>query len=141
MGAQGAGTVAATIEAAGLIDTDIVIDAARGIAEAIAFLAAQRTAAGLNVSIVSAMELVAGSRNKTELTQTQQFLQSFHVLPITASASQAAYQLMESFFLSHGLLIPDALIAATALEHGLSLHTKNTRHFQMIPGLTIIRPY
>jgi predicted nucleic acid-binding protein len=43
---------------------------------------------------------------------------------MSAAASQIAYQLMESFFLSHGLLIPNALIAVTALEHGLILHTK-----------------
>ena len=133
--------MAATTEATGLTDTDILIDAARGVAEAIAFLAAQRAAAGINVSIVSAMELVAGCRNKIELTQTQQFLQPVRVLPIVANTSQTAYQLMDSFFLSHGLLIPDAVIAATALEHGLKLHTKNTRHFQMIPALTVVRPY
>ena len=32
-------------------------------------------------------------------------------------------------------------IAATALEHGLTLDTKNVRHFQMIPALTVARPY
>jgi predicted nucleic acid-binding protein len=52
-----------------------------------------------------------------------------------------AHQLMNSFFLSHGLLIPDALIAATALELGLTLCTKNIRHFQMIEGLEVSRPY
>ena len=48
---------------------------------------------------------------------------------------------MDSYFLSHGLLIPDALIAATALEQGLALYTKNLRHFQVIASLTLIRPY
>jgi tRNA(fMet)-specific endonuclease VapC len=48
---------------------------------------------------------------------------------------------MTSFFLSHGLLIPDALIAATALEHGLDLYSKNVRDFRMIPGLVATRPY
>lgn len=48
---------------------------------------------------------------------------------------------MDSYFLSHGLLIPDALIAATAVEEGLTLFTRNLRHFQMIPGLTAIAPY
>lgn len=126
--------------AAGLTDTDILIDAARGVADAVAFLAAQQ-AAGVHVSIISAMELVAGCRNKAELAQVQQFLKRVIVLPISATASQTAYQLMESFFLSHGLLIPDALIAATALEHGLALHTKNVRHFQMISALKVARPY
>lgn len=141
MGPKGAEAVAAASGAAGLTDTDILIDAARGVAAAISFLNAQRTASGLYVSIISPMELVAGCSNKTELAQVQQFLQRVTIVPISAAASQVAYQLMESFFLSHGLLIPDALIAATALEHRLMLHTKNVRHFQMIPRLRVLRPY
>jgi len=133
--------MAAANGTAGLTDTDILIDAARGIADAVAFLAAQQVAGGTHVSIISAMELVAGCRNKTELAQVQQFLQRVTVLPISTTASQTAYQLMESFFLSHGLLIPDALIAAAALERGLTLHTKNVRHFQMIPALKVVRPH
>jgi predicted nucleic acid-binding protein len=133
--------VAAASGAAGLTDTDILIDAARRVADAISFLNAQRTASGLYVSIISPMELVAGCSNKTELAQVQQFLQRVTIVPISTAASQVAYQLMESFFLSHGLFIPDALIAATALEHGLILHTKNVRHFRMIPNLRVLRPY
>ena len=87
------------------------------------------------------MELVVGCRNKAELIQLKQFLQKCMVLPVTSTASQIAYQLMESFFFSHGLLMPDALIAATVQEHGLTLYTKNARHFNMMPGLTVIRPY
>ncbi len=33
---------------------------------------------------------------------------------------------------------PDLLIGATALEVGYSLLTVNARHFQMIPGLTVV---
>lgn len=141
MGTKGAEAVAAASGAAGLTDTDILIDAARGVADAISFLNAQQTASGLYVSIISPMELVAGCSNKTELAQVQQFLQRVTIVPISTAASQVAYQLMESFFLSHGLLIPDALIAATALEHRLILHTKNVRHFRMIPNLSVLRPY
>jgi predicted nucleic acid-binding protein len=133
--------VAAASGAAGLTDTDILIDAARGVTNAISFLNAQRTTSGLYVSIISPMELVAGCGNKAELAQVQQFLQRVTIVPVSTAASHVAYQLMESFFLSHGLLIPDALIAATALEHGLTLHTKNVRHFQMIPRLRVLRPY
>jgi len=133
--------MATASRAAGLTDTDILIDATRGLEDAVAFLTAQQIASGVHVSIISAMELVAGCRNKAELAQVQQFLQRVTVLPVSATASQTAYQLMESFFLSHGLLIPDALIAATALEYGLTLHSKNIHHFQMIPALMVVRPY
>lgn len=71
----------------------------------------------------------------------QQFLQHVTVLPVSSTASQTAYHLMESFFLRYGLLLPDALIAATAWDHGLTLHTKHVRHFQMMPALTVVRPY
>lgn len=32
-----------------------------------------------------------------------------------------------------GIVLPDALIAATAIEHNLTLYTRNTRHFRRIP--------
>ncbi len=49
-------------------------------------------------------------------------------------------QLMEGYSLSHNLSIPDALIAATALEHMLELYTLNTKDFQFIPGLMLYHP-
>ncbi len=51
MGPKGAETVAAASGAAGLTDTDILIDAARGVADALSFLNTQRIASGLYVSI------------------------------------------------------------------------------------------
>jgi predicted nucleic acid-binding protein len=106
VGAKEAGTVAPTSNIAGLIDTDILIDATRGVVDAAAFLTAQHAATGVRISIISAMELVEGCQNKAKLAQVQQFLQRVTILPVSATASQTAYQLMESFFLSHGLLIP-----------------------------------
>ncbi len=55
--------------------------------------------------------------------------------------SQRAFELIESYNLSHGLFLADSLIAATVLEQGTTLYTKNIRHFKMIPDLAIIRPY
>ncbi len=133
--------MAATVGAAGLIDTDILIDAARGVAAAVAFVAAQRAGGGVHISVISAMELVAGCQNKRDLAAVQQFLQAVVTVPVSSTTSQAASALMETFFLSHGLLIPDALIAATAQEMGATLYTKNIRHFQMIPSLAVVRPY
>lgn len=133
--------MAGTNIVAGLIDSDILIDATHGVADAHNLLVAQRSSGGPNISVISAMELVQGCRNLIELAQIRQFLHQTIILPVNSSASQTAYQLMDTFFLSHGLMIPDALIAATALEHGLTLYTKNIRHFQMIPQLSVVRPY
>ena len=46
---------------------------------------------------------------------------------------------METFVLSHGLQLGDALIAATAIEHNLPLLTANTKHFAAIERIRIER--
>lgn len=125
----------------GLTDTDICIDAARGKFEAFEFLEGQRQLGQILISVISAMELVQGCKNKAELLIVRRFLGEVVILDISPTISRRALQLMEEFSLSHGLRIPDALIAATALECNLVLYTLNVRHFQMIKGLKIIRPY
>lgn len=133
--------MAEAINRQGVIDTDILIDATHKLPDALNVLAAQLVIGGIKISIVSAMELIQGSRNSSELSQIQQFLHQVSVIPINAQTSQTAKELMEQFFLSHGLVIPDALIAATALENDLTLYSKNIRHYKMIPNLSVIRPY
>lgn len=44
---------------------------------------------------------------------------------------------METITLSHGLQMGDALIAATALNHGLPVLTANFKHFGAVQGLTV----
>jgi predicted nucleic acid-binding protein len=133
--------VAAAGNPSGLIDTNVLIDAARGLVAASAFLLAQQAAGAIRISVISAMELVAGCRNAQELTQVQQFLAPVAILPVTEAVSNRARQFMESYFLSHGLTIPDALIAATAFEYGIPLYTRDLRHFHMISGLSLLQPY
>jgi predicted nucleic acid-binding protein len=133
--------VVAAAHSAGLIDSDILIDARRGFADGLAFLAAQAQAGRIVSSAISAMELVAGCRDSMELVGVQRFLATTTCLPISPTVSALALQWMEAFTLSHGLMIPDALIAATAAEYQVTLYTKNARHFQMLPGLSVIRPY
>jgi predicted nucleic acid-binding protein len=45
----------------------------------------------------------------------EKFLRRFRLLPLANLVSDAAIDLLRQYRLSHGLLIPDALIAATAL--------------------------
>jgi predicted nucleic acid-binding protein len=125
----------------GLIDTDILIDASREFQQAREFLHQMRCGEGVSFSAISAMELIAGCRDRDDLDKVNQFLARSTVVPFSPRISARAQLLMQTYTLSHGLQSPDALIAATALESGLPLYTRNVRHFQMIPGLQIIRPY
>lgn len=55
-----------------IIDTDILIDAMNGVVEAIEFLA-ERETEKIEISIVSAIELTIGCRNKDEMKELQKF--------------------------------------------------------------------
>ena len=75
------------------------------------------------------MELIVGCRNKTELRKMEQ---------LTEQISGLATDLLEKYRLSHGLLIPDALIASTALSLDCDFITKNQRDYQFIRDLRLL---
>lgn len=47
---------------------------------------------------------------------------------------------METYSLSHKLSLPDALIAATAIEHDIPLYTLNLKDFRFISMLQLHTP-
>ncbi len=125
-----------------LLDTTVLIDVSRGNEKASEFIDNSRESGVLlAVSVVSAMELVVGCRNKTEVTQAEQLIANFSLLQMAPAISAQAYDWLLSYSKSHGLLIPDALIAATVFVHGMELATDNVRDFTMLPGLLVSKPY
>ena len=121
-----------------LVDTDILIDAGRGLAEAVFTLQALDERYALAVSIVTTMELVVGCRSKAELQALESFLARFHVAALSEPISHMALELLRRYRLSNGLLIADALIAATALCLEQPLCTKNRRDYRFIHGLELL---
>jgi len=125
-----------------LVDSTILIDFSRGHEEAIEFLDHSRENDGeMAISVISSMELIIGCRDKVDLQKTQKFLSEFEIIDISIPISRKTYQLIIQYSKSHGLVIPDAFIAGTALEENLKLVTSNVRHFEMISGVTIQKPY
>lgn len=139
MGETATGTVGRTVDPGGIVDTDILVDALRRVTAATAFL--REAESSLTVASITQMELIQGCRNAAELHRLEQFLRRFAVRGLSEPIGSIGTSLMRRYRLGHGLLLPDALIAATALEHEVTLYTKNVRHFRMIPGLTVVRPY
>lgn len=119
-----------------LIDTDVLIWMTRGHAGAASRL---QTVTPWRISAVTYMELAQGCRNKQELVRIKKGLALCQtiILPISATISDRAMQLIDAYALSHSLQLGDALIAATALEHGLTVLTANTKHFSAVDALAI----
>lgn len=125
-----------------LLDTTVLIDLSRGNTVAADFVDSVRASdTPLFVSVVSAMELIAGCRDKVEVEKAKRLVASFSLIHLSPSSSSKAYELMLAYNKSHGLAIPDAFIAATALVQGLELASDNERHFKIIPELAVKRPY
>jgi predicted nucleic acid-binding protein len=94
----------------------------------------------LGVSIITEMELIVGCSNKAELRTVGRFLSRFQVIKVSEAISDMSVDLLRQYRLSHGLLIADALIAATALTLDHPLVTKNQRDYVFISGLQLL-PY
>jgi predicted nucleic acid-binding protein len=98
-------------------------------------VSAMMTTGSVQISAVTEMELVIGCRNKAELRNLETLLEQFTIVPITPEITASSIKLLKTYRLSHGLLIADALIAATAIVTNRVLVSGNTKHFSMINGL------
>lgn len=139
---MGAQATAARVESRHMtiVDSDILIDVALRIDEAVASLARIEEQAQLAVSVITQMELMVGCRNKAELRSIERFLQRFRVIKLSEAISDVALELIREYRLSHGPLIPDALIAATSLALQQPLISRNQRDYRFIRGLELL-PY
>lgn len=121
-----------------IIDTDILIDVGRGVDNAIAYLENLETTSTLAISTVTQMELIVGCQNKNELRSTEKFLTRFEVICLSDSISRIAVNLLRDYRLSHGLLIADGLIAATAISLNIALASKNQKDYRFIKNLNLL---
>lgn len=120
-----------------LADTTILVDASRGKNTALNWLRDNH----FIVSAVSAGELIQGALDKDDLKNIETFIQNSELLEIDSQVSQKSRDLLIRYSLSHGLLLLDAMIAATALQNNLVLATHNIKHFTFLPGLEVKQPY
>jgi predicted nucleic acid-binding protein len=121
-----------------VVDTDILIDAAHSVEDAVNCLQQIEEKSVLAISVVTSMEMIIGCRNKKELTLLDQFFQRFEVLSLDNRISDTATELLKTYRLSHGLLIADALIAATAIINGTQLISKNQKDYRFIEQLGLL---
>ena len=117
-----------------IFDTDIFIWVQRGNIKAAQVIESENERL---LSVQTYMELLQCAENRQQHEQTKSFLKTFgfDTLPLTENIGHRAAVYIEEFGLTHGLRAGDAIIAATATEHGLVLCTGNSKHFNPIREL------
>lgn len=88
------------------------------------------------ISTISIGKLCAGVKDDKEKKELVEFLELFKILPVTHEIAKLAGAYKQNFSKSHGIGLADALIAATAGVHHITLKTLNTKHFPMFNNLT-----
>jgi len=120
-----------------LLDTSIIIDFLRrnDKEHAILYRIAKEKYA-LYISIITHTELYAGKsvwENTDARKELQTLFSGLSVLPLESGVSEKAGEIRARY--NTDLL--DAIVAASALVHGVELVTLNTKHFQTIDGLSL----
>lgn len=121
-----------------LVDTCVLIDGLRAHPPAVKFLESLDFVCVSNVTVA---ELIEGCRNLAEQKKIEKLLGDYLVVDLNENISQRALSLVKKFHRRFGLLLDDALIAATALEGKMTLATVDKKHFDSIDGLKINVPY
>ncbi len=119
-----------------LCDTNVIIEILKGNEKTIKII----ESIGLEniaISSVTVMELYFGALNKRELSKIKKHLKALNIVHFDNDISELAVSMIESYSKSHGLQIPDAIIAATALSFEMKLFTLNLKDFKYIDGLNL----
>jgi hypothetical protein len=123
-----------------LIDTDVLIDHLRGVEQAKRFLRERRESGDLLYSsVITHAELLAGARPPEE-PLLRALVGNLQAVVIDAAIAEQAGFYCRQYSKSHGLLLPDALIAASAKSVDATLVTLNAKHFPM-KDITVLVPY
>lgn len=120
-----------------IIDTNILIDFLKGKQEAVRFVSQLQS---VKISVVVASELFSGVSNKNEMRNLREFLTFVEQIEVSKTIAEEAGLLRKKYFKSHGIEIPDAIIAATANYLQEPIVSLDKKHFSVLTDQLII-PY
>jgi predicted nucleic acid-binding protein len=114
-----------------LLDTNIIIQCFRKATGFLELLASLARDDALYISAVTRLEVIRGMQDR-EKEATYHLLNSFETIAVSDGIADNAGELIRTWR-KQGVTLEDmdAIIAATALHHKLSLVTTNARHFPM----------
>jgi predicted nucleic acid-binding protein len=132
-----------------ILDSSVIIGAERQQLNAAQFLTFVRERIGdrqAALCAISVAELAHGIYRADTPARRQarrEFLDDLKatlvIYPVTANTAEIVGRI-DAESAQRGIMIPfdDLLIGACAVEHGYAIATRNRRHFEKIPGLTLI---
>jgi predicted nucleic acid-binding protein len=132
-----------------ILDSSVLIATARkgrNARQALSEIAVHAAGEDVAVSVVTVMELAHGAgrantpqRKTARLQFIHELMAAIPVHPVSASVALRAEQI-DGESTAKGVTLPlsDLLIAVTALELGYRVATGNVRHFQAVPGVSVV---
>ena len=124
-----------------LLDTDMIIYFLKNVDPVVRNFREHRQAR-MSVSVITYGELVYGAENSKQrsqnLSRVHRVAEIYPVLPVTCAVMET-FGDIKAELCRQGRTVDDfdLVIAATALSHGRTLVTNNTRHFNSIAGLQL----
>ncbi len=120
-----------------LLDTDVLIRCLRGVSETLELASSLTEEGDLHVSVWSHLEIMTLADPKEEKS-TLEFLAPFILHPINdAIAQRAAAMLKTAAAGARPLAFGEAVVAATAIQHGLILVTYSSGNLSQLSELKI----
>lgn len=90
-----------------------------------------------NISIVTKIEVLGFKMSKQDARLMGDFVDAANVIGLTDAIADKTIELRKN----QKIKLPDAVIAATALFHGLVLISRNLSDFKRIADLKVISPH
>ena len=122
-----------------LVDTNTGIDflANKLPAASTTWLEYQVNTRQLGLSVIVRIELLSWQGSPSAMQLILDFIAEAEQMPLDEVVIQQTIALRQQ----HRIKLPDAIIAATALAHGLPLLTHNVSDFRAIAGLVVVNPH
>jgi tRNA(fMet)-specific endonuclease VapC len=121
-----------------LLDTSVLIQSVRAEDKSKTLLGSLAGTRGAAISAITLMELEFGTLSEAHRAFRDRIVHDYPVLPFDARAAEIAGDIYRQLRAEGRRLdMPDLMIAAVAVAHGLPLATVNVRHFDRVPQLRL----
>ena len=121
-----------------LIDSNAAIDYLRGSLSASGMTFMDDVVNDIpKVSIVSKIEVLGFNTTPEAYKILTDFFDDALVLPLSDEVAEKTIELRKNYKIK----LPDAIIAATALDYNFTLITRNTADFDKVQELTVVNPH